>query len=219
MPNRIFRDTTNSDKIDKISWQAEVFFYRLMMKADDYGCYWADEKRLRANLFVLKLDKIREADMSRWMTECHDAGLVALYEFEGKKYLQIIDFGQRKRQMKRLFPCPPVVSDSPATRQPEREEEKEEKENIRPPSNLENSNLFRKPTIPTKQQVLEAMIDCGGTKEMAKSFYEKYDGTGWYLNGSPITNFKTLASRFVTNWKGLESKVNPEAPSINLKKI
>lgn len=126
MPNRIFRDTTNSDKIDKISFQAEVFFYRLMMKADDYGCYWADEKRLKGNLFILKLDKIREADISRWLAECHEAGLIVLYEVSGKRYLQIIDFGQRKRRMNRQFPPPTDDSQVTVKRPPEDEDELEE---------------------------------------------------------------------------------------------
>jgi len=66
---------------------------------------------------------------------------------------------------------------------------------------LANANFFRKPTIPTKQQVLEKIIAAGGTKEMAKAFYEKYEGTGWFLNGSPVVNFIPLAQKFITNWK------------------
>lgn len=146
MPNRIFRDTTNSDKIDKISFQAEVFFYRLMMKADDYGCYWADEKRLKGNLFILKLDKIREADISRWVAECHEAGLIALYEVSGKRYLQVIDFGQRKRQMKRLFPPPADGRQLTADRPPEDEEEIEEEIEVEGLQQIEdekfNNNRF-----------------------------------------------------------------------------
>ena len=41
---------------------------------------------------------------------------------------------------------------------------------------------------------------------MAKSFYEKHDSTGWFINGSPIVNYVSLASRFVQNWKNNEEK-------------
>jgi hypothetical protein len=106
MPNRILRDWTNSDRIDSLSCQAEVFFTRLIMKADDFGCFWADTRLLKANLYPLKLDKIREADMSRWIAECVKAGLIVLYEANQKKYLQIQDFRQRLDKAKAKFPLP-----------------------------------------------------------------------------------------------------------------
>lgn len=85
-------------------------------------------------------------------------------------------------------------------------EEEGEKESLPIVSEKIISNFNRQPTIPTKEQVLEAFIFGGGTKEMAKSFYEKHDGTGWFLNGSPITNFKSLANKFIDNWKRNESE-------------
>lgn len=98
-----------------------------------------------------------------------------------------------------------------------------ERESTEQPHDLKNSNLFKKPTIPTKQQVLEAIVNAGGDKEMAKSFYEKHESTGWFINGSPVVNYVILASRFVTNWKSNEEKGNkktlkeqPIAPSLKL---
>ena len=66
----MLRDWTQSEKIDELTSESERFFTRLIMKVDDYGCFWADTRLLKANLFPLKLDKIREADMLRWMAEC-----------------------------------------------------------------------------------------------------------------------------------------------------
>lgn len=106
MPNRIIRDWTDSDKIKLIDAYAERFFTRLIMKADDYGCYFADPKLLKANLFPFLLDEVREADISRWMTACQKAGLIVLYEFNLKKYLQILDFRQRLDRAKAKFPLP-----------------------------------------------------------------------------------------------------------------
>lgn len=106
MPNRMLRDWTNSDRVDKITPQGEVFFTRLIMKADDYGCFWADQKRLKANLFPLKSDSIRDADISRWIAECEKAGLIVVYESDYKKYLQIVEFGQRLRTKQSKFPLP-----------------------------------------------------------------------------------------------------------------
>ena len=75
-----------------------------------------------------------------------------------------------------------------------------------------NSNLNRQPNIPTKEQVWEVFQRNGGTKEMAKSFYEKYESVGWITNTGAITNFTPLATRFISTWKTIEerSKKNNE---------
>jgi hypothetical protein len=61
---------------------------------------------LKANLFPLKSDSIRDADITRWKAECQKAGLIVVYESDSKEYLQIIDFGQRLRLRKQKFPLP-----------------------------------------------------------------------------------------------------------------
>jgi hypothetical protein len=87
---------------------------------------------------------------------------------------------------------------------------------------LQNSNLFRKPKIPTKNEVLEIFKSGGGTKEMAREFWNKYEATEWYLNGSPVKNVSALAQRFIMNWNhnhknvnGEEYKSGPTLPIIN----
>lgn len=72
-----------------------------------------------------------------------------------------------------------------------------------------SSNFNRQPTIPTKKQVWEVFSLHNGTKEMAKSFYEKHEGTGWFLGNSPITNFTPLAIKFIDSWKRNEEKDKP----------
>lgn len=201
MPNRMLRDWTASDKIKELTVYSERFFTRLIMKADDHGCYYADPKKLNAFLFPL-LDTIRETDLLRWLDECHKAGLIALYEVEGKRYLQIVDFNQRLRQKIAKFPPPAECGQlSDITTAQEKRREVEEKGSEQPAHGLENSNLYRQPKIPTKNDVLLAISNAGGTVEMAKSFWEKHEGTGWFINGSPIVNYSALASKFVTNWK------------------
>lgn len=82
-----------------------------------------------------------------------------------------------------------------------------------PAADLQNSNLFRKPNIPTIEKVREVFAHKGATREMADSFFKKHDGTGWYLNGSPIVNFSALADRFIQNWKNNDAK-NPQKAEI-----
>lgn len=106
MANRILRDWTDSDKINELTVQCERFFVRLIMKVDDYGCFYADTRLLKANLFPLLLDTVREADITRWIAECKKAGLIVLYEVNKKSYLQINDFRQRLDRAKSKYPLP-----------------------------------------------------------------------------------------------------------------
>lgn len=113
MANRVLRDWTRSEKMDSLSAGAEVFFTRLIMKADDFGSYYANPKLLKADLFPLR--DIDLSEISKWLFECIDAGLIFLYTAEDKEFLRIIDFGQRLRNMRNAFPHPPegAESDSP----------------------------------------------------------------------------------------------------------
>lgn len=109
MPNRILRDWTDSDRVDLLTAEAERFFVRLIMKADDYGRYFADPKRLKAFLFPLK-DTLRETDCTRWLAECEKAGLIRFYEVSGKRFVELQKFGQRLRNMRHLHPTPPFAA-------------------------------------------------------------------------------------------------------------
>jgi hypothetical protein len=125
MPNRLLRDWTDSDKVNQLSVHAERFFTRLIMKVDDYGCFFADCRLLKANLFPLLLDSIREADILRWMADCQKAGLIVLYESNKKEYLQINDFNQRLRQKTLKYPLPTHDGHTTDIRPPEVEEKLE----------------------------------------------------------------------------------------------
>jgi hypothetical protein len=98
------RDWTDSERVNKLSIGAEVFFNRLLMKADDHGGFHGQVAVLKAQLFPLRTDSIREADISRWIGECREAGLIVFYEVKSKPIVRIIDFGQRLRSMKSKFP-------------------------------------------------------------------------------------------------------------------
>lgn len=210
MPNRILRDWTDSDSIDLLDANSERFFTRLIMKVDDYGIYPANIKLINSTLFPLKSD-IRDTDISRWLTECEKSGLVALYNVANKEYLQITNFKQVLRQKFQKYPPPnPCLADdkqmtSRCITQTKRNESETKREETHP---LQNSNLFRQPVIPTKQQTLEAFVIRGGTKEMAKKFYNNYEATGWFINGSPMVNFVNKVPGFIENWNKITDKVN-----------
>lgn len=102
MGNRMIRNWTQSDRINNLSESAEIFFTRLIMTVDDYGCFHANPKILLASLFPLKNYSIN--DIGDWITECRQQDLIVTYLVEKKLYLQILDFKQTLRRPKHLFP-------------------------------------------------------------------------------------------------------------------
>ena len=138
MANRVLRDWTTSELVDELSADAEVFFTRLIMKADDYGSFYANTKLLKSALFPLK--ELKPAKIQVWIDECVIAGLIFLYSVDGKDYLRIINFNQRLRNMRNAFPHPDsnsprvaaIVRESPPeTKRNETEEETEGESSLR----------------------------------------------------------------------------------------
>lgn len=107
MPNRILRDGINSsERIARLQWPEEVLYRRLMSVVDDYGRTDANPQLLRSRCYPLQTDRVRTADISRWLAACQQAGLILHYEVDGKWYLEIRDFGQKQRTDSK-FPAPP----------------------------------------------------------------------------------------------------------------
>lgn len=109
MPSRLIREgIITSDRVDQLDAPAEVFYRRLMSKVDDHGLYDARPSVLRTSLYPLRVDRVREADCSRWIAACEKAGLIALYEVAGKPYLRMLD----TRWPARSEPKYPLPTDS-----------------------------------------------------------------------------------------------------------
>jgi hypothetical protein len=95
----------------------------------------------------------------------------------------------------------PMQSEGTAIKEKKEKEIKEkEKKESKEDHPLKNSNLFRQPKIPSPEQVNQAFLSSGGTVEMADKFYQKHTSVGWFLQGSPITNFKNLVPSYIANW-------------------
>jgi hypothetical protein len=108
MPNRYVReDAIESDSVNAVSWQGEVFFRRLINRVDDHGRYSAEPKLLRPKIFPLQLDKVSELDVIRLLSECENAGLLFGYNGpDGKRYL-VLNRWEIGRAEKSKFPEPP----------------------------------------------------------------------------------------------------------------
>ena len=111
MPNRILKESIcTSEDIDRLSPGAEILFYRLMVRADDFGTYHANETIVKNTCFPLKPDStISAVKVTKWMDELEAAGLIARYVSDGRKYLWIRKWEkhQQIRAKKRKYPEPP----------------------------------------------------------------------------------------------------------------
>jgi hypothetical protein len=107
MPNRIIRDgILTSMKVNQIDWPEEVFYRRLMSVVDDYGRFHGEYELLRSYLYPLKVDRVRVADISRWIAACETAGLIVYYKAgDGKNYIEITNFKQQVRAKESKFPA------------------------------------------------------------------------------------------------------------------
>jgi hypothetical protein len=107
MGNRIIKESIcTSESIERLNEFQEIFFYRLIVNCDDYGCMDARLKILISRLFPLRGiddDQVKDA-----LEALITAGLVTLYTVRGKPFLQINSWErhQQVRTQKRKYPGP-----------------------------------------------------------------------------------------------------------------
>ena len=151
MPNRILRPWLDSEAVNSLSDAAEIFFVRLIMAADDCGRFYGAPVLLKSYLYPLKNKRV--ADIPRWVAECVNAGLIADYEVDGKRYLEIVNFNQ---------PEPHGESSFPAMDDVHRSREKEKSSS---------------PTTPSLEEVERRTNKSARTRKRDKIFFA-YEGDG-----------------------------------------
>lgn len=110
MPNRILKESIcSSEDIDKLKPFEEIFFYRLIVKCDDFGRYDARPKVLKSALFPIK-DGVTAKNVEDALHTLASVGLVKLYEVDGRPFLFLPTWlsHQQKRANKSKFPEPSV---------------------------------------------------------------------------------------------------------------
>lgn len=112
MPTRVLREgILDSAAVNELSFPAEVFYRRLMSVVDDFGRFDGRPAVLRGRLYSLKLDTVREAEISRWIAECEKVGLIALYSVDAKPYILLLKLGS-PRAKESKFPAPPLQAEN-----------------------------------------------------------------------------------------------------------
>ena len=106
MPNRYIRESAiESEAVNSLSWQAEVFFRRLLNRVDDFGRFTANPALLRASIFPLQLDRVTEADVQRLIEECEAAGLLFSYSHACKRFI-VMNKWEKGRAKESKYPPP-----------------------------------------------------------------------------------------------------------------
>ena len=231
MPNRILRDWTDSEAVNSLSWQAECLFIRLIMKADDYGCFHGNEKLLKSLLFPLK-DGLRDADIARWLTELSASGLIRNYSDDGgKPFIEIRNYNQRLKNSRRKFPEPPEDSRNlqkipgssrnfpelpgtsrnfPADIETESETRKKERDKEKTPlvaADLSPASLNLNHPKNAGEVIAEAEKHCVRISEsQAQDFIDANSvtaqGDTWMFRNVPVRDWRKLMnSRWLMNWK------------------
>lgn len=210
MANRVLRDWTDSEVMDNLSPGAEVFFTRLIMRADDYGSYHANPKLLKAGLFPLKT--YSETKVAEWLNECIDAGLVFEYEVAGKTYIRIDKFGQRMRNMRNKFPEPlsdksPQVAANGRKSPPETRNQKLETE-TRNESETETESASAQVDVWPRFDDWWDLYDKGRSKAKCKKKWEKISQevreeimihTGDYVRATPDKQYRKDPTTYLNN--------------------
>ena len=89
---RLYSGFTKGQRINKLSLQAEAWFWRVMATADDFGNADA-EPGLCLAATVGRRAGITLPQVSKWLEEMRESGLIQMYADEsGDKYLHIIGF-------------------------------------------------------------------------------------------------------------------------------
>ena len=105
MPTRLIREgILTSDRINRLSDAAEVFYRRLLSRVDDHGLFDARPAVLIAGLYPLRL-KTTENKCLQLLAETVAANLVKVYEIDGKRFLKCMDTKWKIRSEPR-FPVP-----------------------------------------------------------------------------------------------------------------
>jgi hypothetical protein len=94
---KVYRNCRDSERLTKLLAKngfAEAIYWRLKAHADDFGRYLGDAHAVAAGVCPrniieghFKLRKVEQA-----LSDMQECGLIAFYEVDGKKYLEIVDY-------------------------------------------------------------------------------------------------------------------------------
>lgn len=226
MPNRIIKESIcTSDTIAELSWFEQALFIRLIVLADDFGCY--DGRTAIIKGFGFPLATVTEKQIADGLSKLATAGIVDLYTVGGKPYLQLKSWSkhQRIRDSKHKFPTPEDSDDSQQFAascgelpqvaascglNPIQSESKSESE-----STCIGASA---PDVRTSQiaEIVDYLNEKAGTKYRASSKTTKKHINARLSEGFTVQDFKTVIDKKCRDWlhnpekPGMEEYLRPE---------
>lgn len=221
MPCRYIREGyLTSERVNSLNANAERFYFRLFLVVDDFGRYSANPRILRAECYPLK-DNIRTTDISRWLSECENAGLLQLYTVDGKPYLQMLRFSQTRavnRKSESRFPVPPesakqlqTIPDGQQTNLAYNENENDNNKGFvargreEPPTQEKTASGSSVEVVPYPKLDSEGInlvkqraesIGYNISESEAENFIASYESSGWTRFGQKIRSWPALLVRW-----------------------
>ena len=221
MPNRIIKEgICTSDSIDSLSWFEEVLFYRLIVSCDDYGRFDGRIPVIKNRLFPLKED-LTTKTVRAGLTKLVNAGLVALYEFEGKPFLYLPTWNdhQNVRAKRSRYPapeesmnaseiiCTQMNADAPDIRiQSESISVSESESESTTDITVGRTSRFKPPSV---EEVRDYCIQRGNGID-AQGFVDYYSSNGWMVGKNRMKDWKAA----VRTWER-RRKAEPKGRSSN----
>lgn len=217
MPNRILKESIcTSDTLDELTWMEEVFWYRLIVNCDDYGRFDARPAILRSRLFPLK-SSVTEKNVKEVLNKLSTVGLVILYEYEDKPYLQLAtwDRHQQIRAKKSKYPAPDdscshlISDDIKCPRNPIQSESNPNRESNSMPDAPSASDrksvitliLNDKTAFPIYQDQVDSWVQLYPAVDIMQ---ELRNMKGWCENNPKKRKTKSGILRFVNGWLSRE---------------
>ena len=122
MPSRTIVDgILTSERVNRLSIGAELFYRRLLNVVDDYGRYYANSTLLLAACYPLRLHEVTTTDIEGYLKEClcvtdtyGKGGLLRTYTVGTTEYLEVVEFKNKPRAQKSKFPPPQTSCEQPA---------------------------------------------------------------------------------------------------------
>lgn len=90
-----------SEKLDSVSWRANVLYVRLLTKVDDHGNFYGDSSLIKLACFPYK--KIQAGAVGKTLGELVAAGLFTRYQAGSKQYIHLNRF-EDFQKLQRKFP-------------------------------------------------------------------------------------------------------------------
>lgn len=224
MPNRYVREgAIESEAVNSLSWQAEVFWRRLINRVDDFGRFTAHLELLRSNLFPLQLAKVSAADITKLLLECEQAGLVSTWAAtDGKRYL-VLHKSDKGRATTSKYPEPPASISmrlqTSAYRCARLRTDSLGTDSGTDSGTASDSEARARPDAtefaetPSLAEVCCAAEMQGAAKWLAEDFFCEFEAVQWKFRGQQVRNWRALFTKRMAWWR--EEGAPPKRPTRN----